>query len=280
MFPIEVIEAAAFGGSPSSEIASNPTLMRDFEILSRRFRGETLDTIGEQFGLTRERARQIITARSGSEFGRYKQLIAANEKKLRDNEIQRLCSYITNRPGIDWEEVLEHFPNTPLGKRDLPKQTAKVVRSLRKSSLAGERLWTESEVLQAIAEAGTYYFPLGKSNYDYLLSKGAIKGPSSSSIMVRFKSWSNACDLAGVECFTPKTHYSKSWSDSELTQFVVSFILSEAESTSMVQYDLWRLSQVDETPSSALIRITFDGWSDTLAIAFETLRSTWRHLGK
>lgn len=280
MFPIEVIEAAALGGSPSSEIASNPTLMRDFEILSRRFRGETLDTIGEKFGLTRERARQIISARSGSEFARYKLLISSNEKNLRDSEIQKICSFISDRPGIDWEEVLEHFPNTNLSKKDLPTQTAKIVRTLRKSALAGERQWTESEVLEAIADAGTYYFPLGKANYDYLLGKGAIKGPSSSSIMVRFRSWSNACDLAGVECFTPKTHYSKSWSDNELTQFVVAFILSDSESTSMGQYDQWRLSQVNETPSSALIRITFDGWSDTLAIAFETLRSTWRHLGK
>lgn len=280
MFPIEVIEAAAFGGSPSPDIASNPTLMRDFEILSRRFRGETLDTIGEIFGLTRERARQIIKTRGGSELDNYKQLIAANEKKVRDDEVQRLCSYIVNKPGIDWEEVLEDFPNTSLDKKDLPLQTAKLVRAVRKSSLQGERLWTDKEVFLAIAEAGSYYFPLGKSNYDFLLSKGAIKGPSSSSIMVRYRSWSNACDLAGVECFTPKTHYSKSWSDNELTQFVVSFILSDSESTSMGQYDQWRLSQVNETPSSALIRITFDGWSDTLAVAYETLRSTWRHLGK
>jgi hypothetical protein len=278
MFPIEVIEAAAYGGSPSAEIASNPTLLRDFEILSRRFRGETLDAIGEKFGLTRERARQIITARSGREFNKYKLLIAANEKSLKDNEVQRICSFISARPGVDWEEVLEHFPNTKLHKKDLPTKTAKIVRTLRKSALAGERLWTESEVLKAIAEAGTYYFPLGKTNYDFLLSKGAIKGPSSSSIMVRFRSWSNACELAGVECFTPKTHYSKSWSDNELIQFVVAFILSDSDSTSMGQYDLWRLSQVNETPSSALIRITFDGWSDTLSIAFETLRSTWRNL--
>ena len=279
MFPVEVIEAAAFGGSPSSEIASNPTLLRDFEMLSRRFRGETLDMIGERFGLTRERARQIIAARTGNEFAKYKDVIAANEKNLKDTEVQKLCSFIKNRPGVDWEEVIEYFPGTPLTKKDLPEPIAKLVRSLRKSSLAGERQWSDQEVFEAIAEAGTHYFPLGKANYDYLLGKGAVKGPSSSSIMVRYKSWSNACELAGVECFTPKTHYSKLWSDAELTQFVVSFILSDSDSTSMGQYDKWRLSQVNETPSSALIRITFEGWSGTLAVAFETLRSTWRHIG-
>jgi len=278
MFPLEVIQAAAFGGSPTAEILSNKTLLRDFEILSRRFKGETLDDIGALFGLTRERARQIILSRSGSEFAKLKRAAANHAKSLKDAEIQELCAFIIDRPGVDWEEVQAKFPETALGRQDLPKEVSKLIRTFRRSSLAGELQWTDQEIFRAIQEAGTHYFPLGKANYDYLLERGAVKGPSSSLITVRYRSWSNACELAGIECFTPKTHYSKSWSDSELTNYVVSFILSDSDSTSMGKYDKWRLAQVDETPSSALIRITFDGWSDTLAVAFETLRASWRHL--
>jgi hypothetical protein len=275
MFPIEVIEAAAAGDSAPASVSNDPTLSRDFEILAKRFKGETLEDIGSNFGLTRERARQIIASRAGSEYKKYKLIIAAKEAERRAQEIQSICASIKEKPGVDWTEILEIHPNTKITRKDIPSSIAKLVREVRKSPLAGGRQWSDEEVFAAIVEAATHYFPLAKANYDYLLSMGAINGPSTASIMVRFNSWSNACHLAGVECFTPNTHYAKSWSDSELIQFVVSFILSESESSAMNHYEKWRSQQVNETPSSATIRVSFNGWSETLILAFESLRSTW-----
>ncbi|WP_081343312.1 MULTISPECIES: sigma factor-like helix-turn-helix DNA-binding protein [Mycobacteroides] len=77
------------------------------EILIRRSRGDSLDSIGKSFGLTRERVRQL---QKDADERLIKQLMAVNPEL---NE--RLTTLIANKPAVNELDLLPFLPSSPYG---------------------------------------------------------------------------------------------------------------------------------------------------------------------
>jgi hypothetical protein len=76
---------------------------RNREIVSRRLQGETLDAVAQSYGLTRERARQIIN----KQYGRIRAWVAQETGMPRFDEDYYLYFYETYE--LDWQDAEQWF---------------------------------------------------------------------------------------------------------------------------------------------------------------------------
>lgn len=246
---------------------------RDALILRLRAEKQTLDQIGARVGVSRERIRQIIRQISPHA----------------DATIDYLVAEKQNPPSLDYEaplaELIYEYGAVYLSElaKLLNIEEGEVVQSVPKhfrkfiidksvpSDVTSE--WSRERVAAVIRKAGTYYFPLKTTDYEYLLEIGEIEGPSVPFIYNRFGSWSAMCIEAGVESApSRRIEYVRSWSEEELLSFVQRFILSDGTTGSGNGYDGWREEQHDHVPSGVLIRKQFGKWSVARRMALEGLR--------
>ena len=246
---------------------------RDFEIIRARFSGETLDQIGKNVSLTRERVRQVIRNYSVDLDDTMQKTLKAKSLLEESNLQIRVSELFDSFGAMTYAELSQ---NLNVSEQDvahlIPDKLQKFVLD-GVSQRAGSAVWDKDDVLKILAIAGTYYFPLKTSDYEHLIQIGEIDGPSVQWIYAKFGNWSNACMLAGVEFPTPpRSDYKRLWSDQELVSFVVRY-LNEDETTGGVRdYTLWKDRQTDHVPSGALIRNTFGTWSDAIKIALLQIR--------
>jgi len=246
---------------------------RDFEIIRARFSGETLDQIGKDVGLTRERVRQVIRNYSADLDDTMQKTLKAKSRIEESNLQIRISELFDSFGAMTYAELSQNLNVSEQEAAHLiPVKFQKFILDSG-SQRTGSAVWNKDDVLKTLAIAGTYFFPLKTSDYEHLIQIGEIDGPSVQWIYAKFGNWSNACLLAGVEFpAPPRSDYKRLWSDQELVSFVVRY-LNEDETTGGVRdYTLWKDRQTDHVPSGALIRNTFGTWSDAIKIALLQIR--------
>lgn len=249
---------------------------RSVTILRRRLGGDTLEEIGEQVGLTRERVRQIIKRHGGEEFDR---LLKSRKKASSDHvraDQEVLREYIWGHPGVTFAELEANFglPESEI-RETFTRLDLKLV-----DGFGGERvrnqIWSDEKILSSLRVAATHFFPLTTGNYESLIAVGELEGPSVPLISQRFGTWTNACQLAGVESVESKTIYNLKWTEGEVLKFVGDFLMVLGSSNSIQAYEEWRLGQSEEVPSTAHIRNVFGTWPEARDLALAQKRSeTW-----
>jgi hypothetical protein len=246
---------------------------RNFEVLLLRIKGDTLDSIGKQFNLTRERVRQILvkivpdleilaeSLRTVSQT-KFDQLLVKKSIKIFEQYGAIYKSELAAELDLSEEEAVN----------STPKQFQKYIIDKTPEPVS-QLTWTLEACLKAIRQAGTYYYPLRQSDYDDLISIGEVKGPSTASIYQRQWQWSDLCVKAGVE-FVPsvRSEYVRTWSNDELLSFARRFFREPSISGSYGSYDSWRESQIDHVPSGVLIRNVFGSWTNVKRKALESIR--------
>ena len=252
---------------PRAESASERA-DRAQQMLELREAGATLEEIGAKFGLTRERARQILkelNAPSSSELAERKRVA----KQVREKEVL-----------IEVERDLREHPATTVEDTALRlgiKQSE--LRSLLPADIkyrflpppkeAQPRRWSQEEVIKAIQQAGTMEFPLSSNAYTSLLEQRLISGPSAPRIWQLFGSWSAACDAAGVESFAHgNSGFGTRWSDDEMFSMVRTYLVEETGRPTASRYDQWAREHAD-APSLGTIRNRLGLWSTVLRRALE-----------
>jgi hypothetical protein len=272
------LEEKALEGVAPADLGLFDREARDYQVLLQRAGGLTLEEIGEQTGLTRERIRQIIerqTTNGGKAFWKRVQL----QKKENEQDLLNLiCSWVAERPGITIQELVDRFSLSAGNiKALLPKDVSKLVQfPIEESHI--EKQYTDQDCFKALQLASAYHFPLAKSQYDDLLAIKEISGPSSALLWRRFGSWTRACELAGVESNASHGNYQSLWAPDELINYLVRF-LRQSKTRSIQEYSSWRISQPDHVPSDQLLRIVFDGWSAAIQKAHMKMREDWANLG-
>ena len=200
-------------------------MVRDLEIIEARVRGTTLDEIGREMGITRERVRQRVARYENPNLTLSSASLSAHRAKasevMRQEVVSTVVHYMIDNPasGIMEIAVGTRIPERTV-REALPESLRKFIASPSRD-LAAARRWSDEQILEALRQASNYQFPLSGPKYDSLVALGEIDGPTSIRVLQIFGTWSRACGLAGVASLSPlRSDYDRSWSNQELLDFV------------------------------------------------------------
>lgn len=258
-----------------------PGLEREVRAFEMRSDGMTLEQVGKQLGVTRERARQLVkkvTPYVGSEW--VKQSVEGPRRHLlseRENEVARRHALseaarvlVLERPGIALFDLAKHLGlDEQEARRAVPDYLTKfVLGHAHRHGMAPVPRHSKEQLLAAVRHAGTFYFPLSAPQYDDLVALGEIDAPGSQTVAKRFGTWKAACLAAGVEPFSiGRSLYETKWSWDEVVNFIVEYLMSPETTGTFADYEQWRSRQVNAAPSGALVRKTLNSWGDAVGIA-------------
>jgi hypothetical protein len=224
-----------------------------------RAEGRALAEIGEEFGVSRERVRQILAEMDGPSAADAR----AARVKFREAGERELEANIRR-----WLE--EHGPATPMDVATGIGSTADRVGRRWPRDMTSHRLqprtahetWTDIEIFDQIRRAATFEFPVRIAMYEELIRLGEVSGPSTGRITQRFGSWSRACELAGVESAkAPRAEYQSVWTDADLLGFVREYLLDPTSPGTYAGFDHWSRNRAD-SPSAQTVRNRLGHWTD------------------
>lgn len=247
---------------------------RDSKIVELRKVGKTLDEIGKEVALTRERVRQILKKFAPDlDFDEIRIETQIREQNEFNQQFQQIYQLICEK----WIEF-QFLKFSEIAKiLDIPEW--KVRKSLSRIQYvylqANEerkiaQSWTDEQCLESLRIAATYSFPLTVLKYRKLLEVGEVAGPTPALMWQRFGSWVTACELAGVEYGEAVREYNRTWSDVDLVKFVRRFMHAREDGKWAIEkYEEWRRLPEIEGPSAALMRLRLGTWSEIRVLALE-----------
>lgn len=234
-------------------------------MIQQRWQGWTLDVIGKNFGLSRERIRQILAKHGGPTAEQVRSRRASEAliaQRAREAAVATdVRAAVRSRGPMTVAEVAEM---TGIDASDVSKFWPQDVSHLRLHTTGTyESRWSDEAILDAIRNAALYEFPLTTNAYAELLSQGQIKGPSMPRIWQRFGSWTSACEAAGVVAGqTMRRHYESRWSDDDLLRIVRRYLLDPEAPTSATRFDEWKRACAPDGPSFQTLRNRFGSWTE------------------
>lgn len=243
-----------------SKIEQNVHDSRLSKIESLREQGHTLEEIANEFGITRERVRQLLLK---SDKNIDQRMIKAEKARKRLQEIYDYA--VTN-----WDKAqsltLEEFAiqvdsDVSTIKEALsPFQLAFLIANDENVYI---QKYTDQDCIDAIRLAQTFTFPLSNKSYAKLVNSGDVLGPSVPLILKRFGSWTEACRIAGVESGeTVRPTYDQVFTDTQLLTAVRRFMYEQPDANWSIQrYEIWRENMAPESPSSGLLRNRLGNWA-------------------
>lgn len=225
--------------------------------------GHTLEEIATHFGITRERARQILI-REGAPSA--EALRSKRESELRaseEDDRKRVIDLLEVDPGLDLQEVSSRLGlSKTVIRRLAPSHVRRLTVTDDDRTLTPKKKWDASEILEAIRSAATFEFPLSAVTYGNLVGAGEVHGPSVPLIYLRYGSWTAACASAGVESgVSPLEGYESRWTDDDLLRSVATYLWSEESPGTFAGYDVWSRAQGEDVPSAGTIRARLGGWN-------------------
>lgn len=242
---------------------------RNREMIDLRNSGKSLGEIGEKFGITRERVRQILLKTDAPSF----QEVKALRDSIRADKLQETKALaikaVAIHPNKTIDEIAEELQVSPIELRRImtPQEINLFARQLRSSS----QKWSDQEIIQILREAATLEFPLTVKAYSKLLEDGFLKGPSAARISQRFRSWQSACDLAEVEAGTRTRPLDLSrWTDDDLYAAVIHYLKLPESTGAATDYDSWASGQND-VPSMGTLRNRLGAWNQIRNTAIEMM---------
>jgi len=242
---------------------------RNDEIVELRTSGKSLEEIGEKFGVTRERVRQILLKSGAPSFSEVKAL----RESIRADKLEEIKSLAIKRvaehPFKTIDEIAEELEVSGIELKRImtPQESNLFARPLR----SGAQKWSDQEIIEVLKEAATLEFPLTVKSYSKLLEDGFLKGPSAGRIAQRFRSWQTACDLAGVEAgVRTRTLDISRWTDDDLYVAVIHYLKLPESSGAATDYDAWASTQ-DDVPSLGTLRNRLGAWNQIRNTAIEKM---------
>lgn len=235
------------------------------EMIERRWCGLTLDEIGTEFGVTRERVRQLLKKYGGPSADEIRDVRAAQAQSAQRAHDQAVTGAI--REALDGRgpmTVAEVADATGLDAGDISKHWPQDLAHLRLWGAGqGESRWTDEDICEALRQASVYEFPLTTTAYSELLQVGQVDGPSVPRIGQRFGSWSAACAAAGVVAGDPwNREYESKWSDEDLLQIVRAYLIDPNGPSSAHRFDEWKRENAPDGPSAQTLRNRFGSWTE------------------
>lgn len=268
-------------------------LVTTLELVGGIKAGRTLEQLGTEFGVTRERIRQLlepVVAVSGSRSLReFRSFTQRKELKRKEAEkfdrIQKqseISSFIQDHPGISLNELLNIFAGFEAEVNNASNAHPALVLDVYPLENDDEEI-DRVDIIDSLKAASLLSFPLTGNAYDRLLSEGYIKGVSRVRIMQVYGTWTEACLRAEVESGEPLKNvaYVRRWSEREMIQVVGQFLIDEdkmGRTGGVHTFGAWRSLQesADSLPSEGTIRNQVNGsWKRVKQLALVELRRNW-----
>ncbi len=258
-----------YTGLAADELSRMSAPERAEAMCRMRAEGKSLAQIGQTFGLTRERVRQIIMSAQGPD--REAAAEARKRQAVRDKELLReqILDVCRTRPGMSAAEVGQEVGVSAATVRaTLGPDAGRVLVSTYKATMT----FTDEEILAQIRRAADRAgVPLTVRLYEQV--RAEVGGASSPLILQRFKTWREACLAAGVQPGKPlRDSYKRRWSREELVVFVADYLRSEDARGSFADYERWAREN-DGVPSGQTIRTQLGAWSRAKAEGLSVLAS-------
>ncbi|KAB7745563.1 hypothetical protein GA707_06545 [Nostocoides sp. F2B08] len=263
----------AYAWAPDGVIPPRPAPPHVVGMIERRWRGDTLDEIGQAFGVTRERVRQLLKKYGGPSWAEVRRLQieqAEGEERARQEAVATKIRTLLAGAGATTPEDVA--AKTGLDAADVSKFWPTDLVHLRLWGHGShESRWSDEEILEVIREAAIYEFPLTANGYAELLTVGQVTGPSLPRVSQRFGSWSAACDAAGVVSGqTYRPHYESQWGDEDILSIVRAYLEDPTAPNSIQGYDVWKRANAPDGPSGQTIRNRFRSWTAVKRLALTT----------
>jgi len=269
----------SYGYEFDENIFEDELIGRKIRILDLRMSGLTLDEIGKQYGVTRERIRQILKkafrlveadpsfeGKSFSDIFAEKAHSAKGEerrmKQERMDEIDSLCrTFLNSNPGATYLEISKALDvGEEVLRQSLQPQTTKFIWTEARENM-NESQFSDEAILEALKFAEAFESPVSAPMYRDLVERGLVNGPGPQTVALRFGSWKKACELAEVSYNeSVRTSYERQWTENELLESVIEFLRNKSFGKGIQSYDEWRIETMNNAPSGAHVRKYFDTW--------------------
>lgn len=236
---------------------------RNALIVDRYRSGETLEAIGNDYGLSRERIRQIVR-KHGVET--YNRSVLAYRTWVDSNGEQVNATFSATR---SINATCAAHPEVPAAwvRRLLRPRAHESVHG--RSAVA--KVWTDNEIFAALRSASINGVVTTTGYARWRRSGATVEGrtpPTTSLITWRFGSWKQAAQAAGLSIGrTSRPHYERQWTREDALTAVCAFIADAHERgirPTYAGYDAW-VSENPGNPSGAYLRhLTGSSWSEIL----------------
>lgn len=236
------------------------TRERDLQILEMRRAGSSLEDIGQRYGFTRERARQIIAKMGGVDRSDVQAVRTAVREEREAALRARVLAIVATGLARSLREVAIVAGHDEAAVRHAAGKELSAYLGARKAGSTTR--WSEQDVIMALQRAETYEWPLTRSAYQQLVDEGEVQGPSVGRIEQLY-GWAAACDLAGVErSQRPGRGYQSAWTDDDVWHFARAYIEQHGPTAAFHGYDVWRSEHSPDAPSSGVLRARLGGWNE------------------
>ncbi len=241
--------------SVDSRVAVDP---RGQEMSARYLTGETLESIAVDFGLTRERVRQIVRDHG--------QVSAADARAARQSQVVekrdalrvRAAAVVRQRPGLSPGQLADLLGVT---KAELSVALDRETRVLLVREKHGNPRWSDEDILECLRQAAALHPGKPLTGHRYGTVKKAVGGPTPVRILQRFGTWLAACEAAGVRAGTaPRRGYTRAWSESELLGWVADYLAQPGMRGTYAGYDAWA-RRTAGAPSAQTVRNRLGAWA-------------------
>jgi len=260
--------------TPRSKRVSVASLERSAAIVDAYNAGQTLESIGESYAITRERVRQIlegqgVSRRSPQERAtKGKAAFMAKHGALIDEKFDVLRSTSL---------VIASLKGTPAG---VPKWIHERLRDRKSESVTwskASKVWTDDDLLDFLRLASSASPDATLSTKGYSLWRSEMRAagnpvlaipPTHSVFTWRFGSWNAALQAAGLSVNAPRRDYQRQWTESDTFAAVGTYVESEIQAgrkPTFSEYEKYAKERKGTVPSGAYIRyLTGMSWSEIL----------------
>lgn len=256
---------------PSTAAGSGRAVWSDARrdaMVTLRQEGATLEEVGERFGITRERVRQIL----GPDAPSAKAAGAARRRRSSEAVEPHAGELLAEfRSGRDPGTRARELGLSAQAVRDLIEARAtpadRAERKLSQSRLrgAGSRTYSDGQLTLAIHRVAVRTGGTPSSG-EYARHAAEEGLPSLPTVVNRFGSWADAVRAAGMTPREARRRYTRHWTEERCRDAIRRLIDELGEAPTAEQYDVLA-SADDDLPSLATVRNRLGRWSEVIGRA-------------
>ena len=236
------------------------------DMFERWMDGASLHSLGEAYGVSRERARQILHPllrldRHKDARRERAQRIAQRRETAVAHGVARIAS---EDPQATPQEIADRLPGV---HTDQVRRLLGSVESARRTPQRGSRGAGLSEdavraCLRQVADLnGGRDKPLSLATYDRLRGEGSMSGAR---LIQHYGTWRQVCRMAAVASNAPlRRSYERRWTEEQALRVLREFVEQADVRCTVSRYQEWARGR-DDAPSEGTLRARFGSW--TLAV--------------
>lgn len=251
------------------EAISREASVRDQLIVLGYANNETLQTVGDRFGVTRERVRQIVNKRSGLGTSKITDALrietACYEARVELAESRAVRDWSEKNVGVPVSVAAQLFG---MSEGDIRDRLGDRKKFHKKAKVVDAKRFSDAELLELVRRFHSETGSTVSSEFeDWSRAQG---GPSRQTIMIRFDKWSTALEAAGV-ANSGEVSRSRAYTPRDCWACVIEYLRIPSSDFTYADFEKWT-AQDEAKPSGATIRNRLQvSWSHLVEVGLKVL---------